>query len=309
MKIVVTGGAGFIGSALIEHLNEIGIREIVVVDELGFKSKWKNLVGLDYQEYYEKDDFLKYFEKFHAISGITHVVHLGACSNTQEKDASYLVKNNVDYSKRMIDICASRDIRFIYASSAATYGNGSCCEMQPLTDLKPINMYGYSKHMLDMYVRKYYRGYATGLKFFNVFGPREEHKGIMKSFILSSFEKLTGGYDSLDIYETGGSLRDFIYIDDVVKVITHFIKGYGLGIYNVGSGISISWKYLAEVIFKVMGKDSKINTIGMPERMVAAYQYSTHSTNERLRESGYDAPMTIIDDAVKMYYDKWRTNR
>jgi len=309
MKIVVTGGAGFIGSALIEHLNEIGIREIVVVDELGFKSKWKNLVGLDYQEYYEKDDFLKYFEKFPVISGITHVVHLGACSNTQEKDASYLVKNNVDYSKRLIDICTLRDIRFIYASSAATYGNGSCCDMQPLTDLKPINMYGYSKHMLDMYIQKYYRDCATGLKFFNVFGPREEHKGIMKSFILRAFELLSSGASSLDVYETNGAMRDFVYIDDVVKVITHFIEGCDLGIYNVGSGVSTSWNDLANVIFKVMGKEPKIDIQKMPYVMESGYQFNTHSNNVRLRQSGYVAPMTLIEEAVKMYYDKWRTSK
>lgn len=310
--ILVTGGAGFIGSVLVWALNQRGISDILIVDHLAAGEKWKNLRALKYADYCEKGDFLAYLEKG-AFDGrkFEAVFHLGACSSTTETDSSYLVKNNFEFSKALAMWAENRGARFIYASSAATYGDGECGfadDVAEIEGLTPLNMYGYSKQMFDLWLKR--RGLLdkfVGLKFFNVFGPNEYHKGSMRSFILKSFEQIqqTGQVQLFKShrsdYKDGEQLRDFVYVKDAVDMALHFLDNPAGGLFNIATGSARSWNDLVKATFAAMNLPAKINYVEMPESIRNQYQYYTRGDITRVRASGYDKPLHTLEQAVDDY--------
>lgn len=286
MKYIVTGGAGLIGGAVVAALNEAGEDDILIVDHLGTSEKWKNLRGLQYTDYLEKDIFrrLLYEGKFND-TGIKAVFHLGACSSTTERDASYLADNNFNVTKELAAFSVSNQAHFLYASSAATYGageHGYVDDEEKMHELRPLNMYGYSKLMFDLWAKR--TGILrsiTGMKFTNVFGPNEKHKGPMRSMVLRSFEQITSrGYVELfrsdrPEYADGEQKRDFIYVKDVAQMILALMEHNAKGIYNIGSGRAESWNALATAVFKALGKTPDIRYIDMPDTLKGKYQYFT----------------------------------
>jgi ADP-L-glycero-D-manno-heptose 6-epimerase len=313
MKIIVTGGAGFIGSAMVWALNKMGLEDILIVDNLSTnREKWKNLVGLRYLDYIEKDDFLEHIEKgtFEDCK-FKVLIHLGACSSTTETDSSYLVHNNYEYSKTLAIWAKENKLRFIYASSAATYGDGEqgfADDLGEIEHLRPLNMYGYSKQMFDLWMRKSgLLNDAVGLKFFNVFGPNEYHKGSMRSFILKSYEQIKENNEVCLFksyhpdYKDGEQLRDFIYVKDVVKMIAHFINNRASGLYNIATGQARSWNDLVTATFNAMGLKPNIKYIEMPDSIKDQYQYYTKGDISKLITSGYTKPIMTLEESVDDY--------
>ncbi len=311
-KILVTGGAGFIGSALIWALNRRGLRNIVVADFLERSEKWRNLVALKFDDYLEADDLLAALDKSAGpLEGVTAVFHLGACSSTTETDAAYLIRNNFTYTKRLAAWSLARGARFIYASSAATYGalESDLSEARDLQALRPLNMYGYSKHLFDLHAAA--EGYAskiTGLKYFNVFGPNEGHKGDMRSMVHKAFQQVreTGTVRLFKSYrpefEDGGQQRDFLYVKDAVEMTIHLAEDERrCGLFNIGSGVAQSWLELSNAVFAALGKPPQIEFIEMPEELKEKYQYFTQADITKLRRSGYERAVTPLKDAVADY--------
>ena len=253
--IIVTGGAGFIGSAVIGMLNNRGLDDILVVDNLGRSDKWKNLVNRSYRDYVHKSAFLKDLER-QRFDRIDTIIHMGACSSTTEADADYLMENNFHYSVTLATHALAHDIRFINASSAATYGDGSMGfgdDLESLGRLKPLNMYGYTKHLFDLWaLRTGAIKNLASLKFFNVFGPNEYHKGDMSSLVYKGFFQIRQK-GSLGLfksnhpdYEDGGQRRDFVYVKDCADIIGWLTENPAVtGLFNVGSGNDRSWNDLA----------------------------------------------------------------
>ena len=314
--IIVTGGAGFIGSALIAELNGRQITDILVVDQLGTDSKWKNLRNLAFADYVEKTDLLEMVIADKLEGAVEAVFHLGACSDTTESDASYLVKNNYEYTKLLAQWATNANARFIYASSAATYGDGSVGfkdDEEKLETLCPLNMYGYSKHAFDLWARRSrLLDRIVGLKYFNVFGPNEYHKGHMRSFIVKAFEqiKAAGTVRLFKSYEgdyaDGEQLRDFIYIKDAVDMTLFFLDNRKLGgLYNVGTGKARTWNDLVTAVFVAMGKEPSIEYIDMPDSIRNQYQYFTQADVSKLRNAGYDKQITSLEDAIKDYVQNY----
>jgi ADP-L-glycero-D-manno-heptose 6-epimerase len=314
--IIVTGGAGFIGSALITALNKRQITDILVVDELGTDQKWKNLRNLSFADYVEKDDFLEMVIEDKLDSSIDAVFHLGACSDTTETNSSYLIKNNYEYSKLLAQWATADNIRFIYASSAATYGDGSAGfsdDQEKIEILSPLNMYGYSKHLFDLWARR--TGLLkkiVGLKYFNVFGPNEYHKADMRSFCIKAFEQITStGKVRLfksykPEYADGEQLRDFIYVKDAVDMTLFFYDEPQLsGLFNIGTGKARTWNDLVKAVFAAMGKEPNIEYIEMPESIRNQYQYFTEADITNLRKAGYDKQITTLEDAIKDYVQSY----
>lgn len=314
--ILVTGGAGFIGSVIVSALNQRGIDDIIVVDHLGTSDKWKNLTGLRFIDYCEKTDFLDYLDKG-AFDGhkLDAVLHLGACSSTTETDSSYLIKNNFEFSKALALWATGNRARFIYASSAATYGDGehgfddNPAEIEKLT---PLNMYGYSKQLFDLWLkRKGLLDKCVGIKYFNVFGPNEYHKGSMRSFILKSFEQInqTGEVKLFRShhpdYGDGEQLRDFIYVKDAAEMTLHFLENNAGGLFNVATGIARNWNDLVKATFAVMGKPARISYVDMPDSIRNQYQYYTCGNIERIRQTGYIKPMFTLEQAIDDYVKKY----
>jgi ADP-L-glycero-D-manno-heptose 6-epimerase len=317
--IIVTGGAGFIGSAVVWRLNQLGMDDILIVDHLGSGQKWKNLDPLRFRDYLEKDEFLGLIGhdrppilSGYGESGIDAFIHLGACSSTTELDASYLVKNNFEYTKQLALFATKNGIRFIYASSAATYGdgaNGFSDDVGKLNELRPLNMYGYSKQLFDVWAKA--NGLLeriVGLKYFNVFGPNEYHKGEMRSLVLKAYEQiLSTGKIRLfkshrDDYADGEQKRDFLYVKDAVEMTLHFLDNRNLnGLFNIGGGEANTWNRLAAAIFSSLGKPERIEYIDMPETIREKYQYYTCADITNLRRAGYNKPLTQLEDAVKEY--------
>jgi len=314
--IVVTGGAGFIGSALIAELNRRQISDILVIDQLGSDQKWKNLQSLSFADYIEKDDFLEMVIEDKLDIPVDVVFHLGACSNTTETNASYLVKNNYEYSKLLAQWATDADIRFIYASSAATYGDGSAGfsdDEEKMGILKPLNMYGYSKHMFDMWARRAgLLNKIVGLKYFNVFGPNEYHKGDMLSFVVKAFEqiKATGKVRLFKSYEPeyadGEQVRDFLYVKDAVNMTLFFFDNpYINGIFNIGTGETRTWNDLVIAVFVAMGRKPNIEYIEMPTSIRNQYQYFTRADLSKLRRAGYSKPITPLEEAIRDYIQNY----
>jgi len=307
-RILVTGGAGFIGSALIWELNRRGLTNILVCDLLRSDEKWKNLVALRFADYIEADKLEETLDRFDEIKTI---FHLGACSATTEKDASYLIRNNYEWTKTLAHFALARGVRFVYASSAATYGEHAAgvSETVPLNKLRPLNMYGYSKHMFDLYAEN--TGMLpriTGVKYFNVFGPNESHKADMRSVVHKAYEQIRNrGVVSLfksyrPEYADGGQKRDFFYVKDAVDA-TIFLAEHvdGGGLFNLGSGEANTWIGLVTPIFEALGQETKIEFVEMPETLRAKYQYLTMADISKLRGAGFSRPMTKLSDAVTDY--------
>lgn len=317
-RILVTGGAGFIGSALVWALNQRGITNIVITDVLGSDEKWKNLVPLRYSDYIEASVFRqKLNEDPDSFGRFTTLFHLGACSATTERNASYLADNNFAFTKELAIWALDRGIRFIYASSAATYGDGAegMDDQDPqLHRLRPLNMYGYSKHLFDLWAQN--QGCLerlVGVKYFNVFGPNEDHKGDMRSLVNKAFQQVqTTGQVQLfqshrPDFKDGEQMRDFLYVKDAVEMTIHFAEKATSagGLYNLGSGEANTWITLAEGIFSALGRDPRIEFIPMPEVLRGKYQYYTRADITKLRSQGYDRPMTSLREAVRDYVQNY----
>ena len=307
--IIVTGGAGLIGSAVIWKLNQENIRDILVVDHLGTSAKWKNLAPLRYMDYMERDEFaglLASGKLEHADIG--GILHLGACSSTTERDASYLAVNNFRYTKLLADFAFGRRIPMVYASSCATYGDGACGyrdDESSIERLRPLNMYGYSKQMFDLYAKeKGYLNRLAGCKFSNVYGPNERHKGEMRSVVLRAYEQISeAGTMKLfrsyrKEYADGEQMRDFLYVKDAAAMMLHLFRSKASGLFNVGSGRAETWNALAEAVFDALGKPVHIEYIDMPEHLQKCYQYYTCTEMDKMRRSGYTAPVSGLRDAV-----------
>ncbi len=314
--ILVTGGAGFIGSAIVAGLNARGIDEILIVDILGRDEKWKNLRNLRYADYFEAEDFYPRIGPGSNAFQFEAIFHLGACSSTTESDCSFLVRNNFECSKRLARFAAERGIRFVYASSAATYGDGSrgfSDDVEAIEQLRPLNMYGYSKQMFDLWAkRNHLLDHIVGLKYFNVYGPNEYHKGEMRSFILKAFEQIrdkgrVGLFKSYrPEYADGGQVRDFLYVKDAVAMTLFFLdRREACGIFNVGTGQARSWNDLAAAVFAAMGRPAAIDYIEMPDTLRDKYQYYTCADMTRLRAAGYDRPTMVMEEAVQDYVQKY----
>ncbi len=314
--IIVTGGAGFIGSALIAALNKRQITDILVVDELGTDHKWRNLRNLSFADYVEKDDFLEMVIEDKLDSSVESVFHLGACSDTTETNASFLIKNNYEYSKLLAQWATDADIRFIYASSAATYGDGSAGfsdDQEKIENLKPLNMYGYSKHLFDLWIRR--TGLLkkiVGLKYFNVFGPNEYHKADMRSFCIKAFKQINApGKVRLfksykPEYADGEQKRDFIYVKDAVDMTLFFYDNPKInGLFNIGTGKACTWNDLVKAVFAAMGKKPNIEYIEMPESIRDQYQYYTCADITNLRKAGCNKETTPLEDAIKDYVQNY----
>ncbi len=311
--IIVTGAAGFIGRNTVAELNARGKNELILVDDLGKDEKWKNLVGLRYEDIVSPEEFLGLIEDG-AFADATSIIHLGACSATTEKDADYLLRNNYQYTRVLCNWAQSNEIRFVYASSAATYGDGAegyndSDEVTP--SLKPLNMYGYSKHIFDLWALK--QGLfenIVGLKYFNVFGPYEDHKGDMRSVVSKSYEqvratgvvKLFKSYKPQ--YKDGEQLRDFISVKDAVDVTLHFALQDAAapgGLLNCGTGKARTWVDLVTAVFDAMGLPPKIEFIEMPQQLQGKYQYFTEASENKLRAAGYTKPFTSLEEGVREY--------
>ena len=314
--IIVTGGAGFIGSALIAELNRRQISDILVVDQLGTDEKWKNLQNLSFVDYIEKDDFLELVIEDKLDSPVDVIFHLGACTDTTETNASYLVKNNYEFSKLLAQWATDADIRFIYASSAVTYGDGSAGfsdDEEKMGILKPLNMYGYSKHLFDMWARRAgLLSKIVGLKYFNVFGPNEYHKGEMMSFVVKAFEQIreTGKVRLFKSYKQeyadGEQVRDFLYVMDAVNMTLFFFDNpYINGIFNIGTGETRTWNDLVIAVFVAMGRKPNIEYIEMPTSIRNQYQYFTQADLSKLRRAGYSKPITPLEEAIRDYVQNY----
>lgn len=314
---IVTGGAGFIGSALIWKLNQLGIDDILIVDRLGTGAKWQNLAKRRFLSIMHKDEFLPWLTSHINKLEISGVFHLGASSSTTENNVDYLVSNNLNYSQKLWDLCAHNGIPFIYASSASTYGAGEHgYEDDPslVSILRPLNPYGFSKQSFDTWVLRQKRTppFWAGIKFFNVYGPQEYHKGSQAS-VVWQFVPQIQKHGVLRLFKSyrdniahGAQKRDFVYIKDCVDVLVHLMRHTSTarsGIYNLGSGEARSFAELGQAVFRAMGhSEAAFEWIEMPESLRQHYQYFTQASLARLRElGGYPHPMTRIEDGVRDY--------
>ena len=311
-NIIVTGGAGFIGSAVVWRLNELGHEDILIVDRMDGSEKWKNLAPLKFADIIDADDFI---DELGSFKDTKNIFHLGACSSTTETDADYMLRNNYQYTKDLAEFSLANDIRFIYASSAATYGEGTSGMADGTGDLdrfRPLNVYGYSKHLFDQYAAQ--NGLfdrIVGLKYFNVFGPNEGHKGDMRSLVHKAFGEITatgmlGLFKSYNPEFADGEFgRDFVYVKDAVDMTLFFMDAQLGGLFNVGSGKVATWNALAKATFAALGREPNIQYIEMPEQLRGKYQYHTQADLTRIREAGYTAKTTPLDAAVADYVQNY----
>lgn len=309
--IIVTGAAGFIGSALVWRLNQLGKNNIIVVDELRNDEKWKNLVSLDFEDFINKDVFIQKAEAGFDFNADA-IIHMGANSSTTEKDADLLLNNNFEYTKKLALYSINKNIRFIYASSAATYGDGSLGfsdDDQNCKNLRPLNMYGYSKNLFDAWaLKKHLLTKIAGIKYFNVFGPNEYHKGDMRSVVHKAFEQIrdTGKvklFKSLHKdYKDGEQKRDFIYVKDAVDMTLFFLdKKNKNGLYNVGSGKARTWNDLVTALFTALNKKINIEYISLPGHLAEKYQYFTEADLTKIKKTGYTRHISSLEEGVTDY--------
>jgi len=313
--LLVTGGAGFIGSNVVASLNEAGCTDIAVNDKLGADGKWRNLAGRQFAEFVPPADLLRWLDG----RKLDAVIHLGAISSTTATDADLLMETNFRLSLRLFEWCAATRTPFIYASSAATYGDGSGgfsdnWSGDALGRLKPLNLYGWSKQLFDRaIVARVARGDKlppqwAGLKFFNVFGPNEYHKGDMMSLVAKRFDDAKNGRP-VRLFKSyragiadGGQQRDFIYVDDAVAVVRWLLETPAVsGIFNVGTGKARSFRDLMNAMFAALGRKSNIEYIEMPDAIRDAYQYFTEAETENLRRAGFNADFATLEDGVRRY--------
>jgi ADP-L-glycero-D-manno-heptose 6-epimerase len=316
-KILVTGGAGFIGSGLIWALNRFGLRDILVCDQLGEDDKWLNLAPLEFDDYVTSTALMEYLEvDSPALRDIQWVFHLGACSSTTERDLGYLMENNYQYTKILCDWAVSHSARFVYASSAATYGDGShgmIDDEAKIESLRPLNAYGYSKQLFDRHAKL--RGlfsHIVGLKYFNVYGPNEWHKGEMRSLVNKAYEqvcesgkiKLFKSYRPM--FGDGEQKRDFLYLKDAVDMTIHLaVTRSANGLFNVGSGVARTWLDLANAVFAALSLPAQIEFIEMPEPIREKYQYFTQASIEKLKATGHHGPKFSLEEAVADYVQNY----
>lgn len=319
--IIVTGGAGFIGSNIVAELEQQGYKDIVVVDWLGSDDKWKNIAKRELAAVIQPEQLSEFLENHK--SEIEAIIHMGAVSATTEKDADLIIKSNFQLSWELWCFCRDNDKQFIYASSAATYGDGNSGfidrdDLEFVNKLRPLNAYGWSKALFDRKVarevlekRKTPQQYA-GLKFFNVYGPNEYHKGGQKSVVAHIFPqvkndeevKLFKSYNSQ--YADGQQLRDFVWVGDCAAVVMWLLKNPLVnGLFNVGTGQARSFYDLAKATWTAMNKEPKIGFKDMPEELRGKYQYYTQADLTKLRSSGYDKPMTSLEDGIRQYVQNY----
>ena len=309
---IVTGGAGFIGSNLVQALIDRGHDDVVVVDDLEDGHKFVNIADLCIADYLDKDDFLKRLATDAAFAdGIKAIFHEGACSATTEWDGRYMMKNNYGYSQSLLHHCLDHKTPYIYASSAAVYGSSKEFVEDPLFE-GPLNVYGYSKLQFDRYVRRVAANPASqvvGLRYFNVYGPREQHKGSMASVAFHFNNQLLDDgearlFEGTDGYGNGEQLRDFVYVDDVCDVNLWFLDNPGVsGIYNTGSGAAQSFNDVANAVIKWHGK-GKIRYIPFPDHLQGAYQSFTQADLSQLRKAGCDVEFRPVEEGVRDYLDQ-----
>lgn len=309
---IVTGGAGFIGSAIVWRLNTQNKNNIIIVDELGKDDKWKNLVNLDFADFINKEKFIQKILNDSISFKIDSIIHMGANSSTTEKDADSLLQNNFEYTKHLANYCIKNGIRFIYASSAATYGDGKLGFKDNDTEclkLKPLNMYGYSKNLFDIWAyKKGIMDKIAGLKYFNVYGPNEYHKGDMRSVVHKAYEQIinTGKvklFKSLKPeYKDGEQLRDFIYIKDAVDMTLFFLNHKDKnGLYNIGAGKARTWNDLVTALFNALEKPVNIEYIDMPDYLAEKYQYYTEADLTKLKSVNCILPQYSLEEGVNDY--------
>lgn len=306
--IIVTGGAGMIGSNIVKALNEIGINDILVVDNLKNGRKFKNLVDLDITDYMDRDDFLTQIMAGDNFGPIEAVFHQGACSATTEWDGKYMMLNNYEYSKELLHYCLDREIPFLYASSAATYGETSVFKEDQEYE-GALNVYGYSKQQFDNYVRRLWQdaeehgeklSQITGFRYFNVYGPREQHKGSMASVAFHLNNQILAGENPKLFAGSEQFKRDFIYVGDVCKVNLWFMQNGVSGIFNCGTGNAESFEEVAKAVIKHHGK-GEIETIPFPEHLKGAYQEFTQADLTKLRAAGCDVEFKTVAEGVAEY--------
>ncbi len=314
MKIIVTGGAGFIGSCILRALNDAGYTDIIVVDNICSTEKWRNLVNKSYTEYISRNEFLQRLPEF---SGkVSHIFHMGACSSTTERDFDFLYKNNFEYTKALWNFCVREKIAFYYASSAATYGAGEngFDDEKDISVLRPLNGYGYSKQLFDLWEQKQTEKPAQhcGFKFFNVYGPNEYFKGSMASVIFHSFNKITqtGEMGLFKSYkegvEDGKQRRDFVYVKDICKVMMFVMNHPQInGLFNLGTGTARTFYDLCANTFSAMGLPANIKIVDMPETLRAKYQYYTQASMDKLRKAGYNEPFYTLEEGVTDYVQNY----
>lgn len=312
-RVLVTGAGGFIGSALVHALNQRGLSQIVVSDFLGEDEKWRNLAPLDFEDYIPADKLLENLARDPDFHGkFAACFHLGACSSTTVTDSRYVLENNYAYTKTLCRWALAAGTRFVYASSAATYGDGSAGmddKTETLHAFRPLNLYGYSKHLFDLYAQKEeILGEIVGLKYFNVFGPNEYHKEDMRSLVCKAYEQITttGKIRLFKSYKPeypdGGQKRDFVYVKDAVAMTLHLAETESAGgLYNIGAGVARTWVDLANALFAALEMPPNIEFIEMPESIRHQYQYYTCADIAKVRSTGYTAPTTSLEEAVRDY--------
>jgi len=321
--IAVTGAAGFIGSNLVRALNARGHDNILAVDDLGRGDKFRNLVDCDIADYLDKDDFLARIRDGDLDDDLEAVLHQGACSDTLESDGRYMLQNNYRYSVALLEHCQDNDVPLCYASSASVYGAGTVFREERAHEA-PLNVYGYSKFLFDQYVRRVLPDHTApvvGLRYFNVYGPRESHKGRMASVVHHFMQQYreTGSvrlFEGSDGYANGAQERDFVSVEDVVKVNLHFLEGRDRsGIYNLGTGRATSFNAVAAAVIGACRAEAAsapstvaelvasgaIVYVPFPPDLAGKYQSFTQADTARLRAAGYTAPMLAIDEGVRRY--------
>ena len=301
--IVVTGGAGFIGSNILKGLNDAGEKNILVVDNLSNAQKHLNLNRLSFNDYIDKDDFLLNIGKF---KNLKTIFHQGACSSTIEQDGKYMMSNNYEYSKILLNNCLEHKIDFLYASSAAVYGNGDNGFAEELKAEYPLNVYGFSKFAFDNYVRRVFPKaeiQILGLRYFNVYGPQENHKGRMASVAFHLFNQLKDS-GKMRLFEGSEEFRrDFIHVADTVKINLHFFQTKSSGIFNAGTGKARSFTDIARIMQSMHGS-GEIEDIPLPEDLLGKYQKFTEAGLENLRAAGYSEDFMSLEEGVRQYYDQ-----
>lgn len=314
MRILITGGAGFIGSCVASCIENSYHSDIVIIDNIADTEKWKNIVNKRFVEYVNKSSL---YEVLNESAPFDCVIHMGACSSTTERDFDYLYSNNFEYTKILWNYCAEHHVSFIYASSAATYGDGSYgfddeCDID---ELRPLNGYGYSKQLFDLWVKhqaKTFPSQHVGLKFFNVYGPNEYFKGSMASMVFHGFNQINSDGEirlfrsENSKYADGEQLRDFVYVKDVCDVIMWFLEHPEIsGLYNVGTGKAQSFRELAEATFHALDIEPNIRFIDMPENLREKYQYYTQAEMKKLRSVGYNKPFRTVEEGVRDYVQEY----
>lgn len=309
--IIVTGGAGFIGSNIVKALNQRGINDIIVVDELTDGTKFAHLTDVEISDYLDKDAFLRLIEKRDSFGqDIQAIFHEGACSTTTEWNGRYMMENNYEYSKSVLHYCLDRGVNLMYASSAATYGDGLVFKEERQYE-KPLNVYGYSKFLFDQYVRRILpqaKSQIAGFRYFNVYGPHEDHKGSMASVAYHLNQQLPKNgmvklFEGCDGYDNGEQRRDFVYVGDVVDVNLWFMDNpQKSGIFNVGTGKSQSFNDVAKAVIAWHNK-GHIEYIPFPEHLKGRYQSFTEADITLLRQAGYTQPFKTVEEGVKLYLD------